>query len=142
MSKFASNILQILGIRGRFLIPPVTQLFMSKWLHFFFQWMQAARATRVDYCILAARAPPDLFFCWSKLQNKVNGKVRCIEILKPLKDPTVRKKGKKEEARKTRNLKLVSVRMQETSPNSTQDLEMSLSRCALCSEGTYQGVSL
>ena len=32
-SQFDSNILQLL----RILVPPVTQLFRSKWLHFFFQ---------------------------------------------------------------------------------------------------------
>ena len=37
-SQFDSNILQLLGILGRILVPPVTQLFRSKWLHFFFQW--------------------------------------------------------------------------------------------------------
>ena len=36
-SQFDSNILQLLGIPDRILIPPVTQLFRSKWLHFFFQ---------------------------------------------------------------------------------------------------------
>ena len=37
-SQFDSNILQLLGIPGRILVPPVTQLFRSKWFHFFFQW--------------------------------------------------------------------------------------------------------
>ena len=32
-----SNIVQLLGILGRILVPPVTQLFRSKWLRFFFQ---------------------------------------------------------------------------------------------------------
>ena len=36
-SQFDSNNLQLLGIPGRILVPPVTQLFSSKWLHFFFQ---------------------------------------------------------------------------------------------------------
>ena len=31
-------ILQLLGIPGRIIFPPVTQLFRSKWLHFFSQW--------------------------------------------------------------------------------------------------------
>ena len=37
-SQFDSNILQqlLLGIQGRVLVPPVTQFFRSKWLHFFF----------------------------------------------------------------------------------------------------------
>ena len=34
-SQFESNILQLLEIPGRILVPPVTQLFRSKWLHFF-----------------------------------------------------------------------------------------------------------
>ena len=34
-SQFDSNILQLLGIPGRILVPPVTQLFRAKWLHFF-----------------------------------------------------------------------------------------------------------
>ena len=38
LSQIDSNILQSLGIPGRILVPPVTQLFKSKWLHFFFQW--------------------------------------------------------------------------------------------------------
>ena len=36
--QFDSYILQLLGIPGRILLPPVTQLFRSKWLIFFFQW--------------------------------------------------------------------------------------------------------
>ena len=36
-SQFDSNILQLLGIPGRILVPQVTQLFRSKWFHFF-QW--------------------------------------------------------------------------------------------------------
>ena len=36
-SQFDSNILQLLGISGRILVPPVTQFFRSKWLNFFFQ---------------------------------------------------------------------------------------------------------
>ena len=37
-SQFDSNInLQLLGIPDQILVPPVTQLFTSKWLHFFFQ---------------------------------------------------------------------------------------------------------
>ena len=37
-SQYDSNILQLLVIAGRILFPQVTQLFRSKWLHFFFQW--------------------------------------------------------------------------------------------------------
>ena len=37
-SQFDSNIVQFLGIPGRILVPPVTQLFGSKWFHFFFQY--------------------------------------------------------------------------------------------------------
>ena len=37
-SQFDSNILQLLGIPGRILVPPVTQLFRLNWLHFSFQW--------------------------------------------------------------------------------------------------------
>ena len=36
-SQSDSNILQLLRILGRILVPPVTQLFRSKWLPFFFQ---------------------------------------------------------------------------------------------------------
>ena len=36
-SQFDSNILQLLGIPGWILVTPVTQLFRSKWFHFFFQ---------------------------------------------------------------------------------------------------------
>ena len=36
-SQFDSNILQFLGIPGRIFVPPVTQLFRSKWLDFFLQ---------------------------------------------------------------------------------------------------------
>ena len=36
-SQFDSYILQLLEIPSRILVPPVTQLFRSKWLHFFFQ---------------------------------------------------------------------------------------------------------
>ena len=36
-SQFDSKILQWLGIPGRILVPPVTQIFRSKWLHFLFQ---------------------------------------------------------------------------------------------------------
>ena len=35
-----SNILQLLGIPVRILVPPVTQLFKSKWLHIFFQCLK------------------------------------------------------------------------------------------------------
>ena len=35
-SQFDSCILQLLGIPGRILAPPVTQFFRSKWLHFSF----------------------------------------------------------------------------------------------------------
>ena len=34
LSQFDSNILQLLGNTGRILVPPVTKLFRSKWLHF------------------------------------------------------------------------------------------------------------
>ena len=34
---FYTNILQLLGIPGRILVPSVTQFFRSKWLNFFFQ---------------------------------------------------------------------------------------------------------
>ena len=37
-SQFDSNILQLLGIPGRILVPPVTQLVRLKWLDFFFLW--------------------------------------------------------------------------------------------------------
>ena len=34
-SQFHTNILQLLEIQGQILVPPVTQLFRSKWLYFF-----------------------------------------------------------------------------------------------------------
>ena len=34
---FDSNVLQLIRIPGRILVPPVTQFFRSKWLSFFFQ---------------------------------------------------------------------------------------------------------
>ena len=37
-SQYNWKILQLLGIACRILVPPVIQLFRSKWLHFFFQW--------------------------------------------------------------------------------------------------------
>ena len=37
-SQFDSNIQQLLGIPGRIIVPPVTQIFRSKWLNFFFPW--------------------------------------------------------------------------------------------------------
>ena len=37
-SQFDSNILPLLIIPSRILVLPVTQLFRSKWLHFFLQW--------------------------------------------------------------------------------------------------------
>ena len=46
IESFIINLTQIfsnwlLGIPGRILVPPVTQLFGSKWLHFFFQCRSA-----------------------------------------------------------------------------------------------------
>ena len=59
-SQFDSNILQLLGIPGRILVPPATQLFRSKWLHFFFFFFfQCTRITILHYfendifCVLA-----------------------------------------------------------------------------------------
>ena len=40
-SQFDSNILQLLGIPGRILVPPGTRIFRSKWLHFSFQCSNA-----------------------------------------------------------------------------------------------------
>ena len=48
MSQFDSNILQLLGIPGWILVPPVTQVFRSKWLHFSFSEISL---TRNLYCI-------------------------------------------------------------------------------------------
>ena len=50
-SQFHSNIVQLLGIVGRILVPPVTQLFRSKWLYFIFQ------------CIWARESQPLLVSC-------------------------------------------------------------------------------
>ena len=36
-SQFDWNTFQLLGIPGRILVPQVTQLYRSKWLHFFFR---------------------------------------------------------------------------------------------------------
>ena len=38
LSQFDSKILQLPTLPGRILVPPVTQLFRSKWLNFFSQW--------------------------------------------------------------------------------------------------------
>ena len=48
LSQIDSNILQLFTIPGRILVPPVTQLFRSKWLHFFFKngWWLAACSAR------------------------------------------------------------------------------------------------
>ena len=44
-SQFYSNILQLLGIPGPILSPPVTQCYRSKWLPFFFQcWWEYSNA--------------------------------------------------------------------------------------------------
>ena len=40
-SQFQSNILQLLRILNRILVPSVTQLFRSKWLHFFLSVINA-----------------------------------------------------------------------------------------------------
>ena len=45
-SQFDSNILQLLGIPGWILVPPVTQHFRSKWLHFFFQYKRRRQLGR------------------------------------------------------------------------------------------------
>ena len=50
-SQFNSNILQLLGIPGRILVPKVTQLFRSKWLYFFLQWSFRAKSKRIGKCL-------------------------------------------------------------------------------------------
>ena len=48
-SQFDSNILQLLGIPDRISVPPVTQFFRSKWLHFSFSvgyWLQPLYITK------------------------------------------------------------------------------------------------
>ena len=50
LSQFDSNTLQLLGILGRILVPPVTQLTRSKWLHFF---LPVFRAPESRLCSLA-----------------------------------------------------------------------------------------
>ena len=73
MSQIDSNILQLLGISGRILVPPMTQLFRSKWLIFsfseravnnlqlFFIWCNKSMIL-LDHCIkriiLLERAHP------------------------------------------------------------------------------------
>ena len=60
-NQFDSNILQLLGIPGRILVPPVTQLFRSKWLNFFFQcWW-----TKID-CFTQCRQN---FLSWLTLKT-------------------------------------------------------------------------
>ena len=51
-SQFHSNILQLLGIPGRILVPPMTQFFRSKWLHFFFQCWYDSQAGRLCAVLL------------------------------------------------------------------------------------------
>ena len=51
-SQFDSNILQLLGIPGLILVPPVTQLFRSKWLHFFFQWTCVEATSEITFCYI------------------------------------------------------------------------------------------
>ena len=46
-SQFDSNILQLLRITGRILVPPVTQLFRSKWLIFSFSDLKMTLVDRV-----------------------------------------------------------------------------------------------
>ena len=48
-SQFDSNILQLLGILGRILVSPVTQLFRSKWLHFFQRWKPCWDSVIINY---------------------------------------------------------------------------------------------
>ena len=65
-SQFYSNILQLLGIPGRILVPPVTQLFRSKWFHFFLQcivvirsamnfWIQFQKCLRFEFFMIALK---------------------------------------------------------------------------------------
>ena len=61
-SKFDSNILQLLGIPGQILVPPVTQLFSSKWLHFFFQLspfvrFRMGRKVKALFCYIGQTKP-------------------------------------------------------------------------------------
>ena len=44
-SQFDSNVFQVLGIPGRTLVQLVTQLYRSKWLHYFLQWNYRADLT-------------------------------------------------------------------------------------------------
>ena len=50
-SQFDSNILQSLWIPGRISVPPVTQIFRSKWLYFFFQWDTALQPPYTNHLI-------------------------------------------------------------------------------------------
>ena len=65
-SQFDSNILKLLRISGQILVPPVTQLFRSKWLHFFFHrvwwWFGADTETRDNGRQLLVT--PNLFRCY------------------------------------------------------------------------------
>ena len=66
-NQFDSNILQLLGIPGRTLVPPVTQLFRSKWLHFFFQWTCYAFSKRQTMCSVRRGAMGSLIINLGKL---------------------------------------------------------------------------
>ena len=73
-NQYDWNILQLLGIPGRILVPPVTQLFRSKWLHFFFQCTLAR--TRLFLPILQFKLNSHLskgrLVRWSSLGNQVS----------------------------------------------------------------------
>ena len=56
-SQFDSNILQLFGIPGKILVPPVTQHFRSKWLHFF-QWGKTAHSLLWIFRVKATRILP------------------------------------------------------------------------------------
>ena len=65
-SQFDSNIQQLLGIPGRILVPPVTQLYRSKWLHFFFQYMRTKETTK-SKCIFWPSIATSEYRLWAKM---------------------------------------------------------------------------
>ena len=66
-SQLDSNILQLLGMPGRILVSPVTQLFTSKWVHFFFQW-----SNRNAKKYHKAKIEVVLQFCWVRRWNNIS----------------------------------------------------------------------
>ena len=56
-SIFDSNILQLLSISWRIIVPPVTLLFRSNWLHFFFQCYRSSISSEVSHHATLSASP-------------------------------------------------------------------------------------